>query len=148
MITLFEKFYKKGLSITYSAVVLDNKSKELLLSTFIYPDPEFSEWKKFGDHLTICIGELPEHLKRYWLDEKITLTATAIGISDKAVAVKVDGFFNLSKNSDVTPEELKVPHITLAINPFEGKPVDSNYITNWKSIEPVILTGVIKEIEL
>jgi hypothetical protein len=150
MITLFEKFrfYKKGLHITYSAIMLDNKSKELLLSTFIYPDQEFSEWTKHGDHMTICIGELPEHLKRYWLDEKITLTATELGISDKAVAVKVEGFFNLSKNSDVTPEELKVPHITLAINPFEGKPVDSNYITNWKPIEPLTLNGVVREIEL
>ena len=148
MITLFEKFYKKGLHITYSAIVLDDKSKNLLLSTFIYPNPEFLYWKKFADHSTICIGELPEHLKRYWLDEKITLTATELGISDKAVAVKVKGFFNISKNSDVTPEESKIQHITLAINPFDGKPVDSNYITNWQPIIPLKLIGIIKEIEL
>lgn len=148
MITLFEKFYKKGLHITYSAIILDDKSKNLLLSTFIYPNPEFLDWKKFADHSTICMGELPEHLKRYWLDEEITLTATHLGISDKSVAVKVQGFFNLSKNSDLLPEESKIQHITLAINPIDAKPVDSHNIIDWQSIAPLKLRGVIKEIEL
>jgi ferredoxin-fold anticodon binding domain-containing protein len=145
MIILFDnfKFYKKGLDIAYSGVILDSKSRELLLSIFIYPNQNFSDWIKIADHLTICMGELPEHLKRYWLDEEVILTATDIGISDKAVAVKISDFFNISKSED---DENRFPHITLAINSIDAKPVDSNKIVNWKKIEPLKLKGVIKEI--
>jgi len=145
MIILFDnfKFYKKGLNIAYSGVIIDSKSKELLLSTFIYPNSNFSDWIKISHHLTICMGELPEHLKRYWLDEKVILTATHIGISDKAVAVKISEFFNISKWDD---EENRFPHITLAINPIDAKPVDSNKIVDWQEIKPLKLKGVVKEI--
>jgi len=141
------KFYKKGLNITYSGIVLDNDSKNLLLSTFIYPNPEYSDWIKIADHMTICMGELPEHLKRYWLDEEVTLTVREIGISDKAVAVKVNGFFIISKPNQLENEGPKLQHITLAINPFDAKPSDSNYIENWKRITPIKLRGTIKEIQ-
>lgn len=146
MIKHFEKFkfYKKGLSITYSAVILDEKSRNLLLSTFIYPNTEYSDWIKIAHHFTICLGELPEHLKRYWLDEEVTLTATEIGISDKSVAVKISGFFNVGKVE--FEDDIKIPHITLAINPFDAKPVDSNSITNWTPIKHIKLRGVVTEV--
>jgi hypothetical protein len=69
-----------------------------------------------------------------------------LGISDKAVAVKVDGFFNISKPNDKEDEGSKFPHITLAINSIDAKPSDSNYITNWKPVDKIKLVGVIKEI--
>ena len=148
MITLFDnfKFYKNGLNITYSAVVLDQNSKNLLLSTFIYSNPDYLDWIKLADHMTICLGELPEHVKRYWLDEEITLKAIEIGVSDKAIAVKVDGFFNISKNFEQDDEIVRFPHVTIAINSFDAKPVDSNNITNWQIIEPLKLKGIIKEV--
>jgi hypothetical protein len=146
MIKLFDKyvFYKKGLSITYSAIILDQKSKNLLLNNFIYNDNRFINWKIICDHMTICLGELPEHLKRYWLDEEVTLTATEIGISDKSVAVKISGFFNVGKVE--FEDDIKIPHITLAINPFDAKPVDSNSITNWTPIKHIKLRGVVTEV--
>lgn len=149
MITIFEYFksYKKGLSITYSGIVLEPESSNLLLQKFIYPYPEYLDWKKRAHHMTICMGELPEHMKRYWLDEDIILTATELGKSDKAIAVKVDGFFNISKPTDEDDEIVKFPHITLAINPIDAKPVDSNFITNWEKIEPIQLRGNIQEIQ-
>jgi hypothetical protein len=145
---LFEqfKFYKNGQNITYSGVILDEKSREKLLSTFIYPNSEYSDWIKIADHSTICMGELPEHMKKYWLDEEITLTVTELGISDKAVAVKVTGFYTISKKTDKEGEGPEFQHITLAINPVDGKPKDSNSIINWKKIEPIKLIGIVKEI--
>lgn len=148
MIKLFEYFksYKKGLNITYSAIILDSKSSNLLLSTFIYPNKEFSDWKKFADHMTICLGELPEHLKRYWLGEEVTLTVTEIGVSDKAVAVKVSGGFIVSKpHIDDGPF---FPHITLAINPIDAKPADSNKIENWLPVDKIKLIGLVKEVQI
>lgn len=148
MITLFEnfKFYKKGLSITYSGVIIDNDSKNNLLSLFVYTYPEYTDWIKIAHHATICMGELPEHLKKYWLDEKITLTATELGVSDKAIAVKVNGIFIISKPNSVEGEGPKFPHITLAINSIDAKPSDSNLISNWEPIKPVKITGIIKEV--
>jgi len=148
MITLFENFYKKGLNITYSGVILNPESRNLLLSIFVYPNPKFNDWIKISHHMTICLGELPEHLKRYWLDEEITLTVTEIGISDKAIAVKVDEFFIISKPNDIDDEMIKFPHITLAINSFDAKPVDSNKIVDWTPVDKLKITGVIKEIQL
>lgn len=149
MLTQFEHFksYKKGLPITYSAVVLDQESKNKLLSTLIYPNIEFADWIKIAHHMTICMRELPEHLKMYWLGEEVTLTAREFGYNDKAAAVKVTGFFSISKATDVEGEGPKFQHITLAINPITGKPSDSNSIANWQEIEPIKLKGTIKEIE-
>lgn len=148
MITTFEnfKFYKKGLPVKYSAIVLDNKSHDILLSKFVYPNPDFNDWIKIAHHMTICLGELPEHIKKYWLDEEITLTVTELGISDKSVAVKVTGYFNIAKPSLPDDEISKFPHITLAINPINAKPADSNYITDWQEIEPFEVKGTVMEI--
>jgi hypothetical protein len=97
--------------------------------------------------MTVCMGELPEHLKKYWLDEKVTLTATEFGFNDKVAAVKVTGLFIIEKTDTKEDEGPKFQHITLSINPIEGKPSMSNYIENWQKIEPIKLSGVIKEIE-
>ena len=149
MITTFEnfKFYKKGASVKYSAVVLDQKSRNLLLQRFIHNNPEFDDWIKICHHMTICMGELPEHLKRYWLDEEVGLTVTHVGSSDKALAVKVQGFFTLSKQIKFEGDiENRYPHITLAINPIDAAPKDSNYITEWQKIDKIKISGIVKEI--
>jgi len=146
MITLFENFYKKGLNIAYSGVIIDEKSRDLLLSTFVYSNPEFSDWIKIAHHLTICMGELPEHMKRYWLNQDVTLNASHIGFSDKSVAVKIDNFFIISKANDLETDGPKFPHITLAINPIDAKPSDSNQITEWQEIKHLNINGIIKEI--
>ncbi|MCK9416352.1 hypothetical protein M0Q97_06815 [Candidatus Dojkabacteria bacterium] len=145
MITIFEHFYKSNTPIVYSSIVLDSYSKNLLLSKFIYNNSVYSDWIKICDHMTICLGELPEHIKRYWLGEEITLITTELGISEKAIAVKVYGFFNIEK-PNIT-DSPKFPHITLAINPINGKPVDSNYIENWQIIEPIKVKGIVVEIK-
>ena len=95
--------------------------------------------------MTICLGGLPEHIKRYWLDEEVTLTVTEFGTSDKAVAVKVTGFFNIDK-PELT-DGPSFPHITLAINPIDAKPADSNRIVDWQIIDPLIVKGIVTEIK-
>jgi len=148
MITLFEKFrfYKNGSSASYSAIVLDSESKIKLLNMFVYSNPDFEGWLKYAEHMTICMGRLPEHLRRYWLDEEVTLTATYVGISDKSIAVKVDGFYTIDKVKSADKLESKTPHITLATNSIDATPKDSNFITDWVKIEPVKLSGVVKEV--
>lgn len=66
----------------------------------------------------------------------VVLTVTQLGISDMAIAVRVEGF----------PSKNKIPHITLAVNPDGGKPVMSNKIENWIDIEPFEITGEVKNV--
>ena len=131
----------------YSAVVLDEASQlkleklaeDVKVNGVRVPiHVRDNGWKMYNHHMTICMGPLPDYLKQY-IDTKQKLEATHIGVSDKAVAVRVIGFE--SKN--------KIPHVTMAVNiKAGGKPVHSNDIKDWKPLETIIkLTGEVKELQ-
>lgn len=91
----------------------------------------------FIDHCTLLHvsqlhgnSEIYNYLKGY-VGEEFQIVINGVGISSKAMAFRVD------KKSVVCVND--IPHITIATF-REGKPVDSNEITNWKSIEPIIIT--------
>lgn len=93
--------------------------------------------KIFIDHCTLLHvsqlygnSEIYNYLKGY-VGEKFQIVINGVGISDKAMAFRVD------EKSVVCVND--IPHITIAT--FRGgKPVDSNEITNWKDIKPIIVT--------
>ena len=93
--------------------------------------------KIFIDHCTLLHvsqlhgnSEIYNYLKGY-VGEKFQIVINGVGISDKAMAFRVDGKSVVCVND--------IPHITIAT--FRGgKPVDSNEITNWKDIEPITIT--------
>lgn len=124
-----EQSYK----VSYSAVVLDPQSRDAILNHVAIPN----NWKTICHHMTIKMGELPEDLKTR-KGEKVTLTVSKLGKSDKALAVGIDT--NLSLNA--------IPHITVAINTSIGaKPKDSNEIKEWVDLsETFTVTGKIEEI--
>ena len=119
-------------SISYSAVVLDHESSELLLDTFNSEIPD--GWKKYAHHMTISLGKAVED--ENLLGSVQTLIVTQIGKSDMAVAVRVEGF----------PSKNKIPHVTLAVNPEGGKPFMSNKIEEWEDIAPFEITGEVRNI--
>lgn len=121
--------------ILYTAVVLDKKSQKSLTDTFSNVIPD--RWKVFCHHMTIAFKEgLPSYMPNS-VGDQVTLTVTHLGLSTKAMAVKVTGV--QSKN--------KIPHITVAVNVKNGgNPVDSNSIKNWKPISNFTVNGVIAEI--
>lgn len=98
--------------------------------------------KIFIDHCTLLHvsqlhgnSEIYNYLKGY-VGEKFQIVINGVGISDKAMAFRVD------EKSVVCVND--IPHITIAT--FRGgKPVDSNEITNWKDIEPTIITVKLEE---
>lgn len=74
--------------------------------------PPIEGWKPYYHHMTICLDELPEVATGYFLkkvgvgaylicrslpprrdalDKEVTLTVVAVGKSDKAYAVQVEG---------------------------------------------------------
>lgn len=66
------------------------------------------------------------------------LTITGIGISDKAMAFKVEIPVGLTCLN-------ATPHITICTF-NDGKPVDSNNITEWGDIEPISITATLKKL--
>lgn len=90
----------------------------------------------FIDHCTLLHKsqlDSNENLQSYLessLGKSMSIRLVAVGISDKAMAFKVEEVDNICAN--------EVPHITIAT--FRGgNPVDSNKITNWRYIEPIIV---------
>jgi hypothetical protein len=71
------------------------------------------------------------------LGKEVTLYVEAIGLSDMAMAVRVEGY----------PSNNAIPHITVAINPDGGKPKDSNLIKNWRKIKNFAIKGRVTEIK-
>lgn len=122
--------YKKS-NVSYSCVLLDNQSKNTLLSMVGDTIPE--GWKVFAHHMTINMGELKDKTD---LGKEVTLTVEGLGLSDMAMAVRVSGY--QTKN--------EIPHITVAVNPNGGKPKDSNNITSWRPINNFMVYGTITEI--
>lgn len=130
--------------ILYSAVVLDQASLTKLLQmagnypaeipeNWVMGKHENGETKYFCDHMTICLGPLKD---KSTIGKEVTLTVTHVGMSDMAMAFRVEGYE--TKNA--------IPHITLAVNKDGGMPKMSNDITKWQDIKHFFVNGVVTEI--
>ncbi len=122
-------------NVAYSAVVLDDKSRERLIERFksVIPD----DWEIIAHHMTINLGEIDPNFEKY-LEMPVRLNVEEFAMDDKVAAVGVSGFE--SKNAK--------PHITLAVNrKAGGKPVMSNNLTNWERLKrPLLVTGKVTEV--
>lgn len=117
----------------YIGVFLDEMSTKVLLNRFGNKIP--NSWRMYNKnfHMTIAFNDgseasyakLREYQPRF--GEKVNLIVTDYGKSPDAIAVKVvcNGVKSLNK----------IPHITLA-TPKNGRPVNSNYITDWTPLGP------------
>lgn len=107
-------------------VVLDDASRKKLLDAVKGLVKLTDEWEVIAHHMTINFGKgLPENLKDD-LGKTVSLRVTKIGVSDKAIAVGVEGYH--SDNAK--------PHVTIAVNRAKGgKPVMSNDIAYWDNWE-------------
>ena len=122
--------------VLYSCVLLDKASHNRLLDSEYYNYIDIPDgWVVYAHHMTIAFGKGVKDKSE--LGKKVTLRAYKVGISDKAMAVMVDGY----------PSDNAIPHITIAINKDGGgKPKDSNDIEKWQDIKPFYLNGVVADI--
>ncbi len=122
-------------NVAYSAVVLDDKSRERLIERFKSAIPD--DWEFIAHHMTINLGEIDPNFEKY-LEMPVRLNVEEFAMDDKVAAVGVSGFE--SKNAK--------PHITLAVNrKAGGKPVMSNNLTNWERLKrPLLVTGKVTEV--
>ncbi len=129
----WNKLIKENKNVSYSAIVLDEESRNKILALFGSEIPE--GWEILAHHVTINLGPLKEEFG-YNVGDKVKSNITDLGISDKAIALRVDAK-TMNTNS----------HITLAINRAGGaKPKDSNDIENWVPVEGLSVWGVVEEI--
>lgn len=122
--------------ISYSAVLLDEASRENLISKLKPFIPE--GWKIIAHHMTINMGPLKDKGE---VGKNVTITADHWAKDDKAMAVTVSGY------------ERKMPgtaHVTIAINAEMGaKPKDSNNLAGWQPISnPITLSGTVAEVPI
>jgi hypothetical protein len=130
--------YKKKLdenesqNIKYSAVVLDDDSRDKLLSNFKIP----ADWETIAHHMTIKMGGLTD---KALIGKEFNLQVTHIAHNDMVMAVMVD--------TDA-PSMNVIKHITLAVNRVAGgKPVMSNRLSNWEPVDmPFVIKGVVTEV--
>jgi hypothetical protein len=123
-------------NISYSAVVLDEKSRIKLIEKFKSIIPE--DYEILAHHMTINLGEIDPEYQKY-LGLMVRLNVNDIAMNDKVIAVGVSGFYSKKPK----------PHITLAVNrKAGGKSMMSNNLTDWKKISrPLSLTGKVTEVE-
>lgn len=137
-LTLTKVLSAKDMFATKSArisfIKLDDKSKKKLITALDSNIPK--GWDIHAHHMTIQFGKSLTKEEKEDLGKKVELRVTHIGRGDKVVAVKVHGY--RSKN--------KVPHITLAVDPLDGKAVMSNDIKDWFMLDSFInVTGTVEE---
>ena len=122
-------------SVSYSAVVLDEASKQKLIKVFKPMIPE--GWEILAHHMTLNMGAIdPKYAQD--LGKEFELTVIDYGIDKLVMAVGVKGY----------PTNNKKAHITLAVNRQDGgKPMMSNNLTDWRPIQfSITLTGKVTEV--
>lgn len=122
---------KSTLDWIYYGMFLDDSAKASLQEAFSDIIPE--GWKPYCDHMTVIYNDGSENAQKWGetcekeVGKRTMLTVTELGISDRAIAVKVSGY----------PTNNSIPHITVAVAPG-AKPVESNQITNWTPVSSQI----------
>ena len=133
----------------YYGLFLTEESQAKLKAWLInsnYQSEILKSEKEYLDHCTMLhksqIGEdtyLIEEDLKFMLTVQVKnmrLEIDGIGVSDKAMAFRCNLSEELCAN--------KVPHITICT--FNGgKPVDSNNITEWKDIKPIIVEAKLEK---
>ena len=129
--------------ISYSAVVLDEESKQKLLSLEI---PE--GWEPVVHHMTITMGSLihkkgkHDFSEAYPVGSEVELSVIAVGRDERAMAVKVQPPSEVNK-------KISFPHVTVAVNrQGGGKAHHSNEIPqeNFEPLSGIMLKGTVEEI--
>ena len=136
-------------SIEYIALELDEVSRQRVIE-YAETHLPWTDANIIAHHMTIVhhtgfratpdASELAEHdYVLAWAltheGQSFSLTATEVGNSDKAFALRITDVAAPSRN--------RIKHVTLATNNASGgRAVDSNYITHWTPLDsPLVLTG-------
>lgn len=130
---------KKINNILYAGIFVKEDQLERLFS--IEPRPKDA---RIIDHPHVTLffrDNVSLEIMQYMLnhnEQDHSIIVDGIGISDKAIALHVSSI--KSSTGEEVASMNKIKHITLYLL-NDGKPVDSNAIVDWKSIEPTSFIG-------
>ncbi len=120
---------------SYTAVVLHEPDRAKLRMQF----PVEQNYEFIGHHMTINMGPATKGPAEHMLGTQIALRVITTASDDKVMAVGVE--------TDV-PSVNQMKHITIAVNRNKGgKPFHSNKLTNWSPVEPIMVNGVVAEVD-
>lgn len=133
---------KKVNNILYAGIFVKEDQLERLFS--IETRPEDARIIKHP-HVTLFFrNNVSLEIMQYVLthnEQYHSIIVDGIGISDKAIALHVSSI--KSESGEEVLSMNKVKHITLYLLK-DGKPIDSNSITEWTSIEPTSFIGYLR----
>lgn len=137
--TMLTKDGKSRKDVLYVSLVLDGESRDRLVSGCARYAPEW-DGETIAEHHTIAFGAaVTEEIYRWAVENEgvgFKVYACEYGVSDKAFAVRL-------KTNIPCANENK--HITVMMNrEAGGKPVDSNYITEWHNMPVIALNGTVR----
>lgn len=121
-------------NVIYYGIFIDKESKNKLKS--LVPR---TAYKVYCDHMTLAhsstFTDEVVNICNGLLGKEFTITATTIGKSKDAMAVGIEtDCFSVNNHK----------HITLCTLTPSSKPVQSNYIENWKKLKkPIVLKGTV-----
>ena len=125
----------------YYGVFFSNTTREFLIRKAKELIDIQENWTLYGDHMTIVFNDGSERKQEVAnaLDNVLgyeqQLRITSIGISDEAIAFEVNNYETQNEHS----------HITIAVA-HGSKPVKSNEIKTWLSVDGFYVTGKINKI--
>lgn len=119
----------------YTALVLDDKSKNLLLNHLGHLIA--IDWQTICHHMTINLGPPEKGPAKDLIGQIFEIQIDTFAQDNRVLAVGV---------SSECPSNNKIKHITVAINLSNGgKPKYSNDLKNWLPIEEdLVLSGVVQ----
>jgi hypothetical protein len=122
----------------YTAIVLNDEGHNRILE-MVNPIPG---WKVYAHHLTLHMGPATE-LEKVLLGKEYVILINGLGTSQLACAARASW---ITWEDTPINSANKIPHITLYVNTLAGgKPKDSNDITEWYSVDPFVVRGVLQE---
>ena len=127
----------------YYGVFFDDSAKRFLLNEAKKYITIPEDWTNYCHHMTIVYNNGTEEAQaiadKYEpiAFETTRLHVESIGVSDRAIA------FGVKTDLAITN---KKPHVTIAVAPG-AKPVESNYITEWKQIQSFDVEGTIQMVK-
>jgi hypothetical protein len=122
--------------VSYTALILDEGSHKKLVDSIDIPE----NWEVVAHHMTINMGSPDKGPVEGLVGQEAPLTVNTQAQDDLVLAVGVES---------PIPSNNEIKHITVAVNrEAGGKPFFSNKLTDWQSISPITLKGVVTHVEL
>ena len=122
--------------MAYTALVLEEESRKILVKWLDSNHGKPEDWMLKVHHCTIDLKPINKSMAADLDGQRHEMRVVRFGRLDGIMAVEVE---------TIVPSKNKRKHITLC-HAKDVKPMMSNSIEEWHTIEPFVVFGVVKEV--